>query len=100
VNLTDVVREYTFVGIDGSVPEPGGNALGVSQVCGIEGEEANVAVVGTSILVAGGAIAVGQAVEVGPNGFGVAKTTGVMVARALEAAKAAGDFIEVLLVQN
>lgn len=65
-----------------------------------EGMPVTVAIGGTCKVIAGGAIARGSFVGSNTNGQAVVKTTGGDVVRgiALEAASAAGDIIEILLI--
>lgn len=89
-----------FVTATGSVAAAEGNAIGVARHDASIGEACAVDVVGTAKVEAGGAISAGAAVEVGAGGKAVAVDEGVTVARALEAAGADGDVIEVLLIQQ
>jgi hypothetical protein len=89
----------TFVAQGGVVATAASNALGVADTNAAIGQAVKVAVLGTAVVLAGGAIAAGVAVEVGADGTAVTKAAGVTVGRALNAA-AAGDFVEVLLIPN
>jgi len=100
VKLTAAVNHYTFVNIAGANSAAGTYALGVAQTDGVIGDMVTVDVIGTVQIVAGGVIAVGAQIEVGANGKGITKASGVVVARALEAAAAADDIIEVLLIPS
>ncbi len=77
-----------------------GHADGVTVTKAAIGELVSTDVLGTSILTAGGAIAKDAYFQVGANGKAVARTTGVAVGRALQAAGADGDRFEGLLIQN
>jgi hypothetical protein len=57
-------------------------------------------VLGTTVVVAGAAIAAEQLVEVGADGRAVPHAAGVAVARAKQDATANGDRIEVFLLPN
>ncbi len=100
VVATAALTAHRFVAAGGGVPAAGGNALGVTRQAAAIGESALTDVIGTAVVEAGGAIAAGAAVETDATGRAVTQTTGVKLGRALEAAAAAGDFIEVLLIQN
>jgi len=101
VTLTTDVDAYTFVTIKGTGAEqPGGNALGLTQTKGVEGDTVAVDVLGTSLMIAHGVIPKGAEIQTSGGNGGVVKTTGVTVARALEASNAFGDIIEVLLIPN
>jgi len=77
-----------------------GRALGVSRTDAADGEDFPVDAIGTAVVTAGGAIAVDAEIEVGTDGKAVTQSAGVTVARALQAAAADGDRIEVLLIPN
>jgi hypothetical protein len=64
------------------------------------GEYVTVDVQGTSIATSGAAVALGAALETDASGRLVTKSAGVTVARALEAATAADQNFEVLLLSN
>lgn len=100
VKATAALTSRRFVTVAGAVPAAGANALGVARSDGATGETVAVDVLGTAVVEAGGAISAGAAVEVDASGRAVTQSTGVTVGRALEAAAAAGDFIEVLLIPN
>jgi len=100
VKLTAAVNQRTFVNLAGTTSVAGTYALGVAQTDGEIGDMVTVDVLGTSQVVAGGVIAVGAQVEVGANGKAITKASGVVVGRALEAAAAADDIIEVLLIPS
>jgi len=89
-----------FVGHDGNVATAAGNTLGVSRSDAATGEDFPVDVIGTTVVEASGAIAVGGAIEVGTAGKAAAQSAGTTVARALQEATADGDRIEVLLIAN
>lgn len=97
---TAVINAERFVGFDGATAVAAGNALGVSRSDAALGMDFPVDVVGTTVVEAGGAIAVGGDIEVGAEGKAVALSAGVKVARALQEAAADGDRIEVLLIGN
>lgn len=85
------------VGRDGNYATAAGKAFGVSNTQGAIGDRVPVDVMGTTIATAGGAFVDGDELEVGTAGKLVKKTTGVVVAIALQAATADGDRVEVLL---
>lgn len=89
-----------FVTAAGAVATAAGNALGASESDAAIGELCPTITLGTAIVTAGGAIALGAAIEVGTAGKAVTRTSGVTVARALQAAAADGDRIEVMLIPN
>lgn len=82
-----------------------GRALGVSRADAAIGQHIPVTVLGTAVVSAAAAIAKDALLEVAANGQAITRavapaTPGVAVARALQAAAAPGDRIEVLLIQN
>lgn len=89
-----------FVTHAGAVPAAGANVVGVTRSAAASGYATPVDVIGTAIVEASAAIAVGAAIETTNDGRAVTWSTGVTVARALQAATAAGDLIEVLLIAN
>jgi hypothetical protein len=89
-----------FVAPDGTVPAAGANTLGVTRTDAAAGSPVAVDAIGTAIVEAAAAIADGAPIETTVDGRAVTKTTGISVARALQAAGAAGDKIEVLLIPN
>jgi hypothetical protein len=98
VKLTADAKAHTFVSYLGGAPSAANPPLGVAQYDGDAGDMITLDVIGTAKMLAGGAIAVGDAIEAGANGKGVKKNAGAAVARALEAAKADGDIVEVFLL--
>ena len=89
-----------FITTAGAYPSAGGNADGVTTTTAAAGELVATDVAGTAVVVAGGAIAKDAYVQVGATGKAVTRTTGAAVAKALQAAAADGDRIEVLLIPN
>lgn len=94
------LTDKRFVTATGAVATAAGNALGVTTSDAAIGDQVGVDVIGTTTVTAGGAIAKNAQVEVGTSGKAVTKASGTVVARALEAATADGDVIEVLLLPN
>ncbi|WP_445364401.1 capsid cement protein [Microbulbifer sp. ANSA003] len=97
---TAAISAGRFTAGDGTTASAGGNALGVSRCSAEAGEDFPVDVIGTAQVTAAGAIAVDDAIEVGADGKAATKSSGVTVARALQAASSDGDSIEVLLIAN
>lgn len=92
-----------FISPTGAIATAAGNALGVTTTrAEVAGQLIAVDVLGTTVVVAGGAIAAGAAIEVGADGKAVTKAAGITVARAAPGASATadGDRIEVLLIPN
>ncbi len=87
-----------FVTGAGAVPAAGAQCLGVTRASGATGDLVPVDVLGTAIVIAGAAVAANAAVETDNQGRAVVLNTGAKLGRALQAAAAAGDRIEVLLI--
>lgn len=92
--------ENRFVSPMGGMPTAGGNTLGVVESDAAAGEITPVAHLGTAVVEASAAIAKGAAIETLADGRAVTADAGIVVARALEAAAAAGQLIEVTLIPN
>jgi hypothetical protein len=84
----------------GAIPAAGARCLGFADVNAAIGERVSVNAMGTTVAEAGAAVAVDALVEVDAQGRVVTKNAGVAVGRALAAATAAGQQIEILLIPN
>lgn len=101
VQAAATVAANRFIEADGTYPNANGPTLGVTRFAGVSGDQLTVDCVGTAIVEAGGAIAIDGAIKVDASGKAVAHdSTHTKVARALSAAAADGDFIDVLLIPN
>lgn len=101
VALTGAVAAHRFVTPAGALAGADANTLGVTRSAGVSGEKASVDVIGTAVVEAGAAIAAGATLKADATGRGITWiTAGGKVAIALQAATAAGQFIEVLLLPN
>ncbi len=100
VTATGAIAQYNAVTAAGAVASAAGNAVGFADTAGSTGSRVPVTTLGTAIAVAGAAITAGAAVEVGASGKVVTKSAGITVGRALTAAAADGDQIEVLIIPN
>lgn len=100
VTAAATITQYRAITAAGAVATAAGNSLGFATTDAASGDRVPVAVLGTAIASASAAIAVGAALEVAANGQVVTRSAGVTVGRALSAASAAGDLIEVLLIPN
>lgn len=77
------------------------NTIGVTRSDAVVGDKIPVDVLGTAIVEAGAAVAVGATLKSDASGRAITwATSGAKVGLALEAATAAGQFIEVLLIPN
>lgn len=100
VQATTAIPAERLIAADGSVADLGGNAIGAACAAASVGMLIPCDVLGTTVVVASGAVAKGAAIEVGADGMAAAKTTGVTVGRALQSAATAGERIEILLIPN
>ena len=100
VTASAALTQNRAVNIAGAVPAAGATSLGIAQTGGAIGDLVPVNVSGTAVATAGAAIAKGAAVEVGTDGKVITKDTGITIGRALAAAAADGDQVEILLIGN
>lgn len=101
VALTGTVTANRFVTAAGAQAVADSNTLGVARTAGVSGDKVPVDVIGTAVVEAGAAIAAGATLESDASGRAVTwATSGGKVGIALEAATAAGQMIEVLLLPN
>ena len=84
----------------GALPAAGARCLGFTKFSGAIGDRVTVAVLGSTVAEAGGAIAIGAALELDASGRVITRAAGVTVGSALGAAAAAGDRIEIVLIAN
>lgn len=94
------ISENQAVGYDGNVATAAGAMKGLAISDAAIGDQLGVDVLGTSIGIAGGAVADEAELEVGAGGKLVTKAAGKVVARALQAAAADGDLIEIMLLPS
>ncbi len=101
VGLTGTVTANRFVTPAGAQAGADANTLGVCRQSGVSGDKATVDVLGTAQVEAGAAISAGATVKSNASGQAITwATSGAKVGIALEAATAAGQVIEVLLIPN
>lgn len=99
--LSGTVNANRFVTPAGAQAGADANTLGVARTGGVSGERVAVDVLGTAVVEAGAAVAAGATVKADSVGRAITwVTSGAKVALALQAAGAAGDKIEVLLIPN
>lgn len=94
------LTQFRAVTAAGAVPAAGANSLGIAQQGAAIGEAAPVVTLGTAIGEAGAAVAVGALLETDASGRFITRSAGAIVGRALTAAGAAGDQMEVFLIPN
>lgn len=98
-DATTPPEAHRFTTGAGAYPAAKAKALGVTEFDGEASKALPVTAIGTAVVTAGAAIAVDTEVEVfGTEGKAGPFTDGVKVGRALTAASADGDKIEVLLI--
>ena len=101
IAATTAVAACRFVNPLGAQVVLDANAIGVSRITAAIGEQMTVDVQGTAVVESGAAIAKGATCKVDAAGRAIPwAVSGARVAVALEAATAAGQFIEVLLMDN
>lgn len=86
-----------FVTPGGAVPAAGAWCPGVANADYAAGETAGVVTHGVELVEAGGAVAVGAAVQTDASGRAITLSAGIGLGRKLDEATAAGDFIRVKL---
>jgi hypothetical protein len=101
VTLSGTVAANRFITPAGAYASADGNTLGVVRSGGGSGDKVTADVIGTAIVEAGAAVAAGATLKVDSTGRGITwVTSGARVGIALQAAGAAGNMIEVLLLPN
>lgn len=99
--LTTAVAANRFVTPAGALAGADLNTLGVARTAGNIGERVTTDMIGTAVVEAGAAVAAMSTVKSDASGRAIVwATAGAKVGLALEAATAAGQFIEVLLIPN
>jgi hypothetical protein len=98
---TGTVTQFQPILASGANCTAAGNAVGFARIGGVAADRIPTTVLGTSIAIAGAAIAVGALVEVHTTvAQVVTKSAGVAIGRALTAASTAGDQVEILIIPN
>ena len=102
ITTTGIIAEYRFVSPAAAQAGAASNTLGVARMAAASGDTIPVDAAGTAIVETGAAVAAGALVETDASGRAVTKASGPAVARVLpgQAASAAGQFIEVMLIPN
>lgn len=100
IKATAAINAERFVTATGATAAAAGNALGVSRSDAAIGQVFPVTCLGTAIVTAGAAVAVGAGVEADATGRAITLAAGKKLGTALQAAAAAGDRIEVFLIPN
>ncbi|WP_157201380.1 capsid cement protein [Massilia sp. Root418] len=97
---TAVLSANRAVTAAGAVPVAGGRCAGFTDFPAAIGERVSYGALGTVVAEAGAAFAVDAALELDATGRVITKASGVAVARALGAASAAGQLVEILVIPN
>ena len=101
VTLSGTVAANRFVTPAGALAGADANTLGVVRTGGVSADKVPADILGTAVVEAGAAVAAGATVKSDATGRAITwVTSGAKVGLALEAAGAAGQFIEVLLIPN
>lgn len=99
--LSGTVTANRFVTAAGAQAGADANTYGVTRSSGVSGERVTADILGTAMVEAGAAVAAGATLKADASGRGITwVTSGAKVGLALEAASAAGQMIEVLLIPN
>ena len=101
VTLSGTVATNRFVTPAGAQAGADANALGVARSGGASADKVTVDVMGTALVEAGAAISAGATLKADSSGRAITwVTSGARLGIALQAAAAAGQMIEVLLLPN
>ncbi len=101
LTATGTITANRFITPAGAMAGADANALGVARSAGVSGDKIPVDVLGTAVVESGAAVTVNSAVKSDASGRAINwATSGQRLGVALEAATAAGQFIEVLLFNN
>lgn len=99
--LTGTVSACRFTTPAGAQAGADANTFGVARTAGVSGDKIPVDVIGTAVIESGAAFSAGATLKSDASGRGITwATSGAKIAIALEAATAAGQFVEVRLVDN
>ena len=101
VVATGAITAARFVTPAGAVAGADANTLGVARSAAASGERFSVDAIGTAVVEAGAAVSANATVKSDASGRAITwASSGAKVGLALEAATAAGQMIEVLLMPN
>ena len=93
VEAQEDLTEKTFIGFDGNTCEAGAKAFGIADVSTESGQLAPVGVLGTFLVISGGAITQGSAVTSDASGKAVVATAPSITTEASATTLTAGDEI-------
>lgn len=100
VVATATLTQFRAVTVAGAQAGAAANSLGPCMNGGVSGDAVPVVALGTGIGEAGAAITAGSLLETDAQGRYITRASGAIVGRALTAAGAAGDQIELLIIPN
>lgn len=101
IAATGTIAANRFVTPAGAQAGADVNTLGVCRTAAVSGDRIPVDVLGTATVEAGAAVTAGNTVKSDASGRAINwATSGAKIGIALEAATAAGQMIEVLLIPN
>jgi len=101
VTAAGTIGAHRFVTPAGAQAGADANTLGVARSAAVAADKIPVDVLGTTVVEAGAAVAVGATLKADSVGRALMwAISGATVALALQAAGGAGEFIEALLVPN
>ena len=100
VTATAALTAKRAVNIAGAVPAAAATCLGPARTAAAIGQTTTVDYAGTAPWESGGAFSAGAYLELDASGRVVVFSAGVKVGKALEASSGAGQFPEVLILQN
>lgn len=100
IRATGVIAAHRFVTFAGAQAGAGVASFGVTRTAAAVGDLVSVDKKGTTVCEAGAAVTAGDLVQSDASGRAITKAAGIAIGRALEAATAAGQFIEVELIDN
>lgn len=101
VAATGTIAAHRFVTPAGAQAGADANAIGVARSSAVSGDRLPVDSIGTATVEAGAAVSAGATLKSDSQGRAITwVTSGGRLGIALEAATAAGQFIEVLLLPN
>jgi hypothetical protein len=99
IKATAAITQYRGLTVAGAVPAAGANGV-IARTAAAIGDVVTGDVLGTAQAEAGAAFAIGTALEFDASARVITKASGVTIGRAVTAASAAGDVVEVLLIPN
>lgn len=100
INASGAIVSHRFVGTNSAQAGAAANTLGVAGYDGADGDATTIDTLGVVSVEAGAAVAIGDLIETDASGRGITRTAGPIVARSLDAAAAAGDFVRCVLIPN